>query len=171
MPSQIAARRDVRACSRHHRAQVPRDGLRYSRGGRQGGAETPELWKRVLNVALPRAKARWDLLGFPAVFVDRDSPEDRCDIDLLAWADDLALFSNTVDGIHSMFKILDEELHRVYLSIKPGSLESVALWQGVDGQGVRLGRRFWDLSHHFPAGKPCLTWGRRRLCRVCGMFS
>jgi hypothetical protein len=99
------------------------DGLRYSRGGRQGGAETPELWKRVLNVAVSRAKVRWDLLGLPAVFGDRGSPEDRCDIDFLAWEDDLALFSNTLDGIHSMFKILDEELHRVFLSIKPGSLE------------------------------------------------
>ena len=74
-------------------------------------------------MAVSRAKVRWDLLGLPAVFGDRDSPEDRCDIDFLAWADDLVLFSNTLDGIHSMFKILDEELHRVFLSIKPGSLE------------------------------------------------
>ena len=128
-------------------------GMEYSRGGRQGGSETPELWKRLLNSALLKAKAIWDDLHLGAHFGTRDTV-DYFHIDFMAWADDIVLYANSLDDIHSMFSILSNELHRVHLQWKPGSAEllrSTAPWAarsfqwdfaGGKSLGIALVHRF-----------------------------
>ena len=128
-------------------------GMEYSRGGRQGGSETPELWKRLLNSALLKAKAIWDDMHLGAHFGVRDTV-DYFHVDFMAWADDIVLYANSLDDIHSMFSILSNELHRVHLQWKPGSAEllrSTAPWAarsfqwdfaGGKSLGIALVHRF-----------------------------
>jgi hypothetical protein len=133
-------------------------GMEYSRGGRQGGSETPELWKLLLNSALVKAKALWSAKTLGAHFGAIDSGE-HFHIDFLARADDLVLYANSLDDIHEMFNILSRELHRVHLQWKPGSAEllrSTAPWKSRS--------LLWD----FPGGEPleiafqnrCILLGR-----------
>jgi hypothetical protein len=42
------------------------NGIKFIKGGRQGGVETPSLWVRLLNLAVVTARKRWtaEVLGF-----------------------------------------------------------------------------------------------------------
>ena len=98
--------------------------ITYSKGGKQGGSDTPELWKRVLDVALRKAKQRWDALSLGASFGQESKTHGLfCYLDGVAWADDIILFSNSLAHMKAMFQILVEELAALRLEIKPGSLE------------------------------------------------
>jgi len=66
------------------------EGIPYNKGGKQGGSDTPEILKRVLDVALRRAKVRWDEKSLGADFgTESRTHGDHFYIDAAAWADDV----------------------------------------------------------------------------------
>ena len=100
------------------------EGITYLNGGKKGGSDTPELRKRALDVALCKAKLRWDSLSLGASFgQEPKSHGNNLYLDGVAWADDIILFSNSLANMKAMFRILVEELAALRLEIKPGSLE------------------------------------------------
>jgi hypothetical protein len=114
--------------------------IMYSKGGKQGGSDTPELWKRVLDVALRQAKCRWDALSLGASFgQESKSHGDTMYIDGVAWADDIILFANSLESMKLMFRILVEELKTLYLEIKPGSLEVMSNFGDIAHEVM-----YWD---------------------------
>ena len=130
-------------------------GIKFHRGGRQGGVDTPSLWTRLLNLAIKRARARWrdQNLGFhfprDDCFSDfiSASPEMLNDfvLDCLLWADDMVIFGNSIGDVRRMWVILSEELVCIGLTWKPSSLE--LLGAGVCWEEVtHLDWAFGDIS-------------------------
>jgi len=105
---------------------------RLSKGGRQGGAETPALWKRLLDVPMRRAKERWTEENLDAAFhsasADSADTAAKLTLDVLAWADDLFLFAHDLGALRRKFVILTEEMHKFSLTWKPESIEVVRSW-------------------------------------------
>jgi ribonuclease HI len=104
-------------CQGFDLGQVP-----FCKGGRQGGTDTPEWWKRYLDTPIRLAKARWDAEGLRARFPDALEGYGF-DIDILAWADDMILFANTVADVKRMLWILGEEMKLCDLTFKSSSFE------------------------------------------------
>jgi hypothetical protein len=114
-------------------------GFAPSKGGRQGGSETPTLWNLLLRDALVSARTRWWNLGLGWKFDATDvyaphlkelidalppaSPQHPLWLPYLAWADDLVLLGPSKDCVRKMWAILSEELGKIFLTWKPGSLE------------------------------------------------
>jgi hypothetical protein len=101
----------------------------FQSGGWQGGAETPALWNRLLNVVISRSWLRFETesLGFKHT----SSP-----IRMMVWADDMILFSDSLQGIRCMWTIVSEELVAMSLSWKPGSLELLRVGDDWGGRGT-----------------------------------
>ena len=121
----------------------------FEKGGRQGGCDTPDLWNYLLNLCVCRAKARWRVakLGIRLSLDDFQSeygavlrgavgdpahphfgPEDYLEegfytLYCMIWADDLLLLAEDEEAAHAMWIILSEELARVGLVWKSGSLQ------------------------------------------------
>jgi hypothetical protein len=91
-------------------------GLPYQRGGKQGGSETPEVWKRVLDATLKCVVPRWRAAGLGITF------GDQC-LSYHAWADDLIVLATSAASFREMLGILCEELSRDGLAVKDGSIE------------------------------------------------
>jgi ribonuclease HI/exonuclease III len=117
-----------------------RGDIRPSKGGRQGGSETPTLWNILLSSALKRARTRWHQEGLGWRFVASDiytpyiqqligdeqrlgSAEDPLWVPYLAWADDLVLVAKSEHEILRLWVILSDEISSLRLAWKPGSLE------------------------------------------------
>jgi ribonuclease HI len=92
------------------------------KGGRQGGSETPDLWKRYLDMAVTDARKRWAAEGLGMHFSDEFDSESFS-VDALAWADDVVLMGNDLPVVKRMFVIFAEELAKIGLTLKPESLE------------------------------------------------
>jgi hypothetical protein len=115
------------------------EGVSPSKGGRQGGSETPTLWNIVLGDALRDARRRWyeEDLGWRFDRQDVYSPHvkellsllppsdewDACWLPYLAWADDLVIFGRSKAETERMWCILSDEIVARRLSWKKGSLE------------------------------------------------
>jgi hypothetical protein len=134
-------------------------GVSPSKGGRQGGSETPLLWNILLGDAIEGARTRWkaESLGWsfdgddvfaphmreiidacPRVAQD---PHDPLWVPYLAWADDLVLCGNTQGDTRRMWQILTEELRRLKLTWKTGSLE---LYRPGVEDGLPLENLRWE---------------------------
>jgi ribonuclease HI len=96
--------------------------VRFCKGGRQGGTDTPEWWKRYLDTPIRNAKARWEAENLRAAFPDAIEGFGF-EVDVLAWADDLILFANNVSDVKRMLWILGEELLLCGLTFKQNSFE------------------------------------------------
>ena len=67
---QLALLRELAHCDITLKFQgVVWEGIPYSNGDKQGGSDTPEIWKRVLHVALRRARQRWDAPSLGLILV------------------------------------------------------------------------------------------------------
>ena len=133
---QHAVMLELHACSANLSFQghsIP--GILYNKGGKQGGAETPTLWKRVLDMALHRAGIRWQNESLGVRFGEVDE-EGSFEAHFQAWADDVLLFSDSLAGLQRMFVILTEELHRIRLNWKPGSLEVHCIDASIPDQNL-----------------------------------
>ena len=96
----------------------------YSKGGRQGGCDTPEVWNRYLDVPICKAAELWAEAGCGLVLpCDPGIPGDEVRVDFLAWADDLFLVSRSLSDLKEMWSILSDCIAAVGLRWKPGSLE------------------------------------------------
>ena len=125
------------------------EGLEYSRGGKQGGTETPTMWCRLLDGVIRRARSRWNALSLGLVFEAEGflDAETAARMDIAVWADDIILASNTKAGLELMFDILTSEMRKVGLDWKPGSLEALkggdawepgcVIWSGHSVQVVQ----------------------------------
>jgi hypothetical protein len=71
----------------------------YTRGGKQGGSETPELWKRVLNNAMIEIVGQWHEKKMGAHI-------GEISLQYMAWADDLVFFNHSAQGLNDMCEIL-----------------------------------------------------------------
>jgi hypothetical protein len=108
----------------------------YSRGGKQGGSETPFLWKRALDHVFKRVQLRWDEIGAGAHFDDQT-------ISWQAWADDVVIFVETLTSLKSMLRIVSEELSVHGMNSKEGSIEALKCG------GERFGTGFaWSFGEH-----------------------
>jgi hypothetical protein len=118
----------------------------YSKGGKQGGAETPSLWTRVLDLALRRCRVRWASEKLGIRFAVRESsawlegPQKCVNVEgeeyvvyALVWADDIVLCSPSQCKLMRMFQILSEELYAVELNLKPSSLEFLVGGEAFQG--------------------------------------
>ncbi len=99
------------------------DAFSYTKGGRQGGCDTPELWKRYLNVALSRASRVWAEEGLGLILPSGLSLPGEVRVDVLAWADDLFIVARSIPDLHRMWCILSTAFSDIALTWKPGSLE------------------------------------------------
>ncbi len=80
------------------------------------------MWNRISGFAIKRAVHRWKLEGLGLRFDAAGFPEgDNADF-IFRFADDCILASDTFQGLERMFCILTEELRRIDLDWKPGSL-------------------------------------------------
>jgi hypothetical protein len=140
--------------------------VEYSKGGRQGGSDTPFVWVRVLDVAIRRAKQRFraEDLGYRFVrddvwsesFVWEDEAQDAHHVPVMAWADDLLIFARGEAELERMWHILTEEIGELALSWKPSSFE---LLLGGPLRIAEEGSRTWvhaheggELKYHIKAG-------------------
>ena len=67
------------------------DPIAMEEGGRQGGADTPALWIRVLDLGISRAKDRWRDESLGLCLPGADGGPQEYLFDCLAWADDIIL--------------------------------------------------------------------------------
>jgi hypothetical protein len=109
-------------------------GLQYSKGGKQGGTETPPVWNRVFDGVVRKSVLRWHALDVAldfdmAGFADVETFA-KCVLDILVWADDCVLCSKSLTGLKTMFTIMTEELQAVGLGWKAKSLELLRIgWE------------------------------------------
>jgi len=82
--------------------------LPLSKGGRQGGVETPGLWTRVLDLSITAAKKRWRNEGLGAAFPC--SLNSSYTFICLVWADDIIIVSESIKHARQMFTILEDEI-------------------------------------------------------------
>jgi hypothetical protein len=108
-------------------------GILYAKGGKQGGADTPEIWRRVFNDVLENASRIWHEKKLGIVYNDYR-------LCYQAWADDVILFARSCEEVRAMFEILLEALHEKGLGVKKGSLEVMCV---VDT--AVLGSRTWHV--------------------------
>jgi len=95
--------------------------LPFSKGGRQGGVDTPGLWTRVLDLAITAARERWRNEGLGAAFPC--SLDSSYIFDCLVWADDIIIVFESILNARQMFAILEEEIAKIGVTWKPSSLE------------------------------------------------
>ena len=121
----------------------------YSKGGRQGGTDTPELWKRYLDLAITRATVLWQSAHRGLILPDGAGvPGGEVRLDFLAWADDIFLISGSLADLKSMWLELSTCINDIGLKWKPGSLEVLSNrhragglsldWEGDAGKYVVL---------------------------------
>jgi hypothetical protein len=113
------------------------DGLSPSKGGRQGGCDTPFLWNVLLRDALVKARVRWRSGGLGWTFdpndvFAREAQKHIRDVvggyeagwvPFMAWADDLVLLGRSEHEARMLWEILSQEIHKLGLTWKAGSLE------------------------------------------------
>jgi hypothetical protein len=98
--------------------------ISYSRGGRQGGAETPELWCRFLDRAIVKAVQIWKDRGLGLRFPDvphLDWPGFYHPF--IGWADDLFVCGSSESECFMMWEVLSKCIFELGLSWKPSSLQ------------------------------------------------
>ena len=106
-------------------------------GGKQGGSDTPELWKRIADAASRNARKRWvsEKLGILLRF-EHPRKDDR--VTHLYWADDFYMFAQSASEAARMFVILAGEVHKLHLTWKPSSLHAMNI-----NSNIALGD--WDI--------------------------
>jgi hypothetical protein len=110
--------------------------MEYSLGGRQGGAETPDLWRILLDSVMRRtlAKCHAESLGvcFEGSGIGSNGDNEPSDwLTFSAWADDIILYSKNLVEAKRMATILAEELGGWGLKLKPGSIEVLSTTMGA----------------------------------------
>eukprot|EP00973_Karenia_brevis_P072285 10042418-Karenia_brevis.AAC.1 len=83
--------------------------IRYDRGGRQGGVDTPFLFNQVVDAALEDLVSQWraDKAGFEMLdHLKMDSSANlgymRKYLSHLIWADNAFIFSSSLEGLKTM---------------------------------------------------------------------
>jgi hypothetical protein len=87
----------------------------YSKGGRQGASETPDLWRVLLNAPLKSSLEEFERLGYGLHFESSSagftSAGGTCDhIRMVAWADDCILLAKSRQEAISMLSIFVKHL-------------------------------------------------------------
>ena len=103
----------------------------FSRGGKQGGIETPDEWRAVLDYLLDDLVAKWQIerLGFLFPGDSEDSNSELI-VSHAIWADNVVLFARDVPMLQQMISDLDAAIAAFrhskgnrYLAWKAGSFE------------------------------------------------
>ena len=111
--------------------------FRFEKGGRQGGTETPFLWTLLLDVAMIRAREAWRAQGHGFKLVDPPSDVDGF-LDCLIFADDVVLCAESLESSLRMLEIVSEELTKLSLTLKPGSMELLPVSVALQDRSFRV---------------------------------
>jgi hypothetical protein len=121
----------------------------YSKGGRQGASETPDLWRVLLNSPLKASIEEFERHGYglhfeasSAGYTSTGDPSDY--IRMVAWADDCILLAKSRQEAISMLGIFVKHLRAWGLDYKPGSLEYLS--NGEDFCALGPCGEDWDLD-------------------------
>jgi hypothetical protein len=96
----------------------------YNKGGRQGGSETPFIWKVALDRIMRRVVSSWAAHG-----LGLSLPGGPL-LTWQGWADDLVLFASSESDLRKMVGVLVSELAVHDLHIKDGSVELMSCLGG-----------------------------------------
>ena len=105
----------------------------YTRGGREGGVDTPSLFNLIMEERMENIVEGWQARGqgFP---LDDFRGVVANTISHAVWADNVWLISDTREGVLSMFREVTESIEEAGFEWKPSSLEMMAV-NGNDRQG------------------------------------
>ena len=114
----------------------------FLRGGKQGGAETPDVFNDVMELCMEEVVWLWESFsfGFP---LDDDSQEMLSHV---TWADNVYLVASDAQSLQIMAQQLTDSIYRYGLSWKPSSLEFLA----GNGAGDFLTDLYVEVPHQAP---------------------
>ena len=102
----------------------------FTRGGKQGGIETPDQWRVVIDHLLEPVVHKWGAQGFGFKLVDDDGDAEQL-VNHAIWADNVVLFATSYKMMQQMIDDLDKALGSQlmqsggrFFNWKPSSLES-----------------------------------------------
>ena len=97
----------------------------YTRGGKQGGVETPEEWNALIDYLLEALVTSWASKGYGIKLCDGDNAvgSDACLVSHAVWADNIFLFATSTVMMQTMVAELCACISQAELDWKPSSLE------------------------------------------------
>lgn len=106
----------------------------YSKGGCQGGCDTPELWKRVLEMPFKETLEQTQIRGLGIKLPHPTDPRREWSTiwRAMVWADDILFGAESKEELKEMISILHSNLKIFGLQIKPGSIEIMGIWDEGD---------------------------------------
>ena len=115
----------------------------YQKGGKQGGVETPDEWRAMIEYIMQPVVTAWNQLGFG--FKASDGEDLDCIINHAIWADNIVLIADSFETMQTMINQLDaafahfrDASGRRYFNWKRDSLEVVAAGALKEHDSVEL---------------------------------
>ena len=107
--------------------EVRVEGVPYTKGGRQGGSETPFIWNRLLDSIMTPLAKEWENRGYGL-----QMPSEAPRLTHLIWADNIWIIAESITQARKMMKMLTGALLARRLVWKDGSLEFLASHATMD---------------------------------------
>ena len=143
--------------------------FQFSRGGKQGGVETPDEWRAILDYILEPVINLWNAFGLGCVLPDTYG-ETEILVNHAVWADNIFLFATDHDTMQTMINQLTEAFSeytdsagRRYFLWKPGSLESVVA-------GSLAAGALPETCFNIDQNGECLAYQRKTSITILGDF-
>ena len=96
----------------------------YTKGGKQGGIETPDEWKAVVDSIMLPIVEDWNTLNFGFSLTDEDG-EQRLLVNHAVWADNIVLFASSFQEL----EIMVSDLNSAFSSVCNSSGSQYFVWK------------------------------------------
>ena len=105
----------------------------HSKGGKQGGKDTPDIWNRLLAATLGKLPRQWRARGWCVRIVGADGGCQDCVLCMLLWADNMFLLAPHKHQMLLMLKDVHLHLAAVGMKLKAGEITMMHSEEGDVG--------------------------------------